>query len=443
MVDLLGEAARELTSSRAYWLLLLMIGPLVAHAFMTATATYAEMSGAGGGPAALAQGLSPLDGIVVPTFGAYDIAITLLFPFVVIRLVAGERQSGALKLLAQSPARTSSLLWTKVAVLVAGWIVAWIPGFAALLLWRAQGGHLFAPETLNVLLGQLLLVLLTTGVAMAAAAVAEHASSAAIMTLGFTIGTWALEFMGQVKGGFVERLAAFTPAAAQTVFEHGELRVSTIAVLLILALGGVLAAAVWLAFGTTLRARLLQTAIVLGATAIASVAASTLRRSADVSEDRRNSFSEADEAALAGIHDPLAVRIHLAPEDPRLADLEREVLRKLRRALPKFDVSYVFHGRTGMFASDSLYGQMTWTLGDRSVTTRSSTEAIVLEVIYQLAAVPAPNRAGEPAYRGYPHKDIPRGAGVLLLGVWPVLVAGAWWRRTRLRAPVSVIARKA
>ena len=85
---LLVKESRELMASRAFWLLLLMIGPLVGHGFITAVQLYAEASGIGGGPAALAQGLSPLDGILVPTFGAYDLAVTLLFPFVAIRLIS-------------------------------------------------------------------------------------------------------------------------------------------------------------------------------------------------------------------------------------------------------------------------------------------------------------------------------------------------------------------
>src|SRR4051794_22522514 len=76
--------ARELVASRAFWLLLIVAGLLVGHAFLTATATYAELSGAGGGPSVLAQGLGPLDGILAPTFGAYGIAATFLLPFVVI-----------------------------------------------------------------------------------------------------------------------------------------------------------------------------------------------------------------------------------------------------------------------------------------------------------------------------------------------------------------------
>src|ERR1017187_901540 len=52
---LLSHEWRELLASRAFWLLLVMIGPLVGHSFITAVDTYAEASGAGGGPAALAQ----------------------------------------------------------------------------------------------------------------------------------------------------------------------------------------------------------------------------------------------------------------------------------------------------------------------------------------------------------------------------------------------------
>src|SRR5215471_19220666 len=71
---LIGKAFRELMASRAWWLLLLLIGPLAGYSFLTAAGLYAEASGIGGGPSALAQGLSPLDGILVPSFGAYDLA---------------------------------------------------------------------------------------------------------------------------------------------------------------------------------------------------------------------------------------------------------------------------------------------------------------------------------------------------------------------------------
>jgi hypothetical protein len=59
---LLEKEFQELLAARAFWLLLLFVGLLVGHGFITAVGLYAEMSG-NGGPAALPQGLSSLAGI--------------------------------------------------------------------------------------------------------------------------------------------------------------------------------------------------------------------------------------------------------------------------------------------------------------------------------------------------------------------------------------------
>src|SRR5215471_6185612 len=178
---LVGKELRELLSSRAYWLLLLMIGPIVGQAFIAAVNLYAEVSGSGGGPAALSQGLSPLDGILVPTFGSYDLAVTLLFPFVAIRLIAAEKESGALKLMLQAPVSMGQAVAAKGIVILAGWIIAWAPGLLALLLWRHYGGHLYTPEVLNLMGGHILRVILSSGVAVAAAAICSGAAAAAIV----------------------------------------------------------------------------------------------------------------------------------------------------------------------------------------------------------------------------------------------------------------------
>src|SRR5579864_6346908 len=266
---LLGKELRELTASRAYWLLLLMIGLLVGHSFITAVDSYAEASGRGGGPAALAAGLSPLDGMLVPTFGAYDLAVTLLFPFVAIRLISAEKESGALKLMLQAPAGLGVQLLAKGLTLVAGWLIAWVPGLIALTLWKIYGGSLYAPEVLNLLLGHLLRVILGSGVAVAAAAIAKSAASAAIVTLGFTVGTWALDFVAAGRGGVLQKLAAYTPTAALRTFEQGQLRLSTVIVLLVLGVAGFVVAGVWLPTRRDLRSRLLgSAAAVLGACCI-------------------------------------------------------------------------------------------------------------------------------------------------------------------------------
>ena len=77
--------------------------------FISAVRTYAELSGYG----ATADGVgveafSPLVGIWAPTFSACELAAAFLLPFVAIRVMAGDRQSGALKLEQQQPL---SVLW--------------------------------------------------------------------------------------------------------------------------------------------------------------------------------------------------------------------------------------------------------------------------------------------------------------------------------------------
>src|SRR5205807_10133783 len=95
---LLRKEWRELMSSPSWWVMLVLIGPLVGVSFINAVRSYAEASGQGGTAAGLADALFPLDGVVAPTFSAYEIAASFLLPFVAIRAVAGDRVSGALKL---------------------------------------------------------------------------------------------------------------------------------------------------------------------------------------------------------------------------------------------------------------------------------------------------------------------------------------------------------
>ena len=78
----------------------------------------------------------------MPTFGAYDLAVTLLFPFVAIRLVAQEKESGALKLVLQFPVSVGTTLAAKGTILLLGWLVAWMPGLLAIALWHFYGGLL-------------------------------------------------------------------------------------------------------------------------------------------------------------------------------------------------------------------------------------------------------------------------------------------------------------
>jgi hypothetical protein len=409
-----------------------MIGPLVGHGFITAVGLYAEASGAGGGPAALAQGLTPLDGILVPTFGAYDLAAMFLFPFVAIRTIAAEKQSGALKLMLQLPGSLATKVTAKALVLLGGWIVTLLPGLLAIVLWKFYGGHLYAPETLNLLFGHLLRAMLSAGIAVAAAALAENAASAAIVTLGFTVGTWALDFVAAGRGGFLQQLAAYTPTATLRFFEHGLLRLNILVAMLAISVAGFALAGIWLHTGRTWRFRLLGTvslALILG---VVMVGTNRVRASWDASENRRNSFSRADEATLGQIQQPLKITVVLSPEDPRLTDYEQNVLRKLRRVLPRLDVDYAAKSSTGLFEKpEDHYGEIWYEMNGQKAMERSTIEQVVLEQIYKLAAINPPARAEENVFSGYPLAVRARGASWLFYGLWPLMTIILWWIKNR------------
>jgi len=430
---LVSKEWRELFASRSYWLLLLMIGPLVGHGFITAVGLYAEASGTGG-PAALAQGLTPLDGILVPAFGAYDLAATFLFPFVAIRMISAEKQSGGLKLLLQLPGSLATKVGAKALVLLGGWIVTLLPGLLAIGLWKFYGGHLYAPETLNLLLGHFLRAMLSAGFGFAAAALAENAASAAIITLGFTVGTWALDFIAAGRGGFLQQLAAYTPAATLRFFEHGLLRLNIFVAMLAISVAGFALAGIWLHPGRSWRFRLLGTVTLALTLALIMVGANGVRASWDASENRRNSFSRADEAALSQIRQPLRITVVLSPEDPRLTDYEQNVLRKLRRVLPRLEVDYSSSSRTGLFEKpEDHYGEIWYEMNGQRAMERSTIEEVVLEQIYKLAGINPAAHSDENAFSGYPLSVKPRGASWIFYGLWPLLTVAAWWVQNRSR----------
>ena len=431
-VRLVAKELRELFASRAFWLLLLFVGLLAGHGFITAVGLYAEMSGSGG-PAALPQGLTSLDGVLVPTWGAYDLAATLLFPFVAIRMVSSEKESGALKLLLQLPGTLVSKVTAKALVLLFAWIVSWVPGVIAIVLWRSYGGHVYTPETLNLLLGHLLRGSLSGGLAVAAAAVAESAASAAIITLAFTVGTWALDFVAAGRGGFVQQLASYTPTAALRSFEQGLLRWNAVVVFVLLSCAAFGVAVIWLNTGRTIRSRLLSTLVLLIVTVGAVWVGAGVRASWDVSENRRNSFSAVDEALLRGIDQPLKITVFLSPEDPRLTDFEQNVLRKLRRSISKLEVDYAAASRTGLFeGADEHYGEIWYELGGQKIVDRSTIEEVVLEQIYKLAGVNVPERSTDDGFPGYPLATQPKHAAAIFYVIWPLLVCVAWWVSRKL-----------
>src|SRR5262245_1762916 len=174
--------------------MLLLVCPLIGFSFTEALWLYSEASAAALQSPAAATSLSPLDGILVPTFGSFYVAVTLLFPFVAIRVLGHEKESGALHLLVQLPYRPSTLILVQLTAVLAAWALASRPLLATLVIWAVLAGHLAASETVNLLFGHALYGLLVGAIALFAATISDSSATAAIVALAATIGSWVLDF---------------------------------------------------------------------------------------------------------------------------------------------------------------------------------------------------------------------------------------------------------
>ena len=425
---LLVKELRGVATGRALWTMLLLVCPLIGYSYFQALSLYADASIAGQQSPVLAASLSPLDGVLVPTFGASYVAITLLFPFVAIRVLGREKETGVLRLLIQLPYRSSTLIAAKLAAILAAWCIVSIPVLCSLVLWTASGGHLALPETANLVAGHLIYGLLIGAIGLFAASISDSAATAAIVTLAFTIGSWVLDFTVAGQPGWMEWLARLSLTLVLRPFEHGLLPIGLIAGAAAVIGAFVVLAGLWMPPGVSTRIKFMRSAgIIIAAVALVSLA-SQITTSIDVTEDRRNSFATADQRTLAKLGDPLSVTVHLAPEDPRYLDLNRDVLAKLKRVMP--NVAIRLAARRQSFTdttSDESYGAMEFAYGGRTETTRSTSPSEILPLLYGLAGVdlPVPMLDGE--YPGYPliaDSDITL---AWYFGGLPLLIVIAWW----------------
>jgi hypothetical protein len=434
LIWLVRKDWRELIASRSWWIFAVLVGPLVGVTFIGAVQTYAELSGLNGTSVGVGEAFVPLIGVWAPTFSACEIAAAFLFPFVAIRLFAGDRQSGAIKLELQGPSSSLARVAAASIVLLGAWLLAFLAPLAAIGLWLSYGGPVYLPELAAVMLGHLLNAGLGVALAAAAAAITEHPSSAAILTLGVTVGTWIVGFVAAVYGGWWERLAAFTPAAMVAEFQHGLIRLAVVLVAAVLVATGLALAAIWLQIGVPIRLRALQSAALAGVSGTLLALSTFAFASWDLSENRGNSFARVEERALEAIHAPLYIRVHLAAEDPRRVDLERRALTRLRRVLPGLRVEYVATTSVGLFEqTNEHYGEIWYELGGRTLVSRSATVEGVLESVFEVAGITPAGEQADEIFRGHPLAVPPRGAAWVFYAVWPAAVtAGAIMVRRRL-----------
>ena len=200
---------------------------------------------------------------------------------------------------------------------------------------------------------------------------------------------------------------------------------------MLIATAGFLAlAAIWLPPGVPLGRKFKGSALVLVAAAILITASAQAKTVLDVTPDRRNSFPLADEKLLGQLQERLFVTVHMASSDPRLVDLDRKVLARLKRAMPRVSIRIAEPAQASPFgaAGNEDYGEIVLSYHGKSATTRSTGAGEILPILYELAGVdlPAPGvaSADEP---GYPLVADASNAAIWFYGVQPLAFAVAWW----------------
>jgi ABC-2 type transport system permease protein len=424
---LLAKECRDLASGRAFWLVLLLLSLLVGYSYIQAVGLYGEVSRSAGQFAEVARNLSPLDGILVPTFGALYLANTFLFPFVAIRSLSHEKETGSLKLLLQLPPSLATILGAKIAALAGAWLLITLPSLTAVALWTAAGGHVSPPELGNLLLGHSLYAAVVVGFALAAAALADSSATAAIMTLAITLGVWVLDFAAAGDNGILKSLANLSLTSLLRTFERGIFSLASTLGAMLAALGLIGVAAIFIDLRTTAPRKLMLTATTLILASLFIAGAVQLRLYADVSEDRRNSFATPDADTLSGLKQRLTIVVRLAPEDPRYIDFERNILGRLERTMPDVKILLESQSRTGALEEASeKYGTILYQYDGRQAESRSTGTGEILPLIYGLAQVERKATPTAPAYPGYPLEAGTRAAKIWFYGVLPILIAAAW-----------------
>jgi ABC-2 type transport system permease protein len=439
-VWLLHKEWRALLASRAWWFTLAATGPIVGVVFSQSVRTFAEISeGAGSGCGAVCD---PLVGIWGPTFGAFELISLFLLPFVVIRVVAGDRLTGAHKIEDQHRFSPLKRLSAKLVILTLACVMAGLAAVVAIALWRSYGGAVSVTEIAVITAGHLLNAALTIALAASMASMTSHPSTAAVLTLGFTVTTWIVQFAAAIHGGFWNSLARLTPSALVATFQRGLVDLQVIAIAIGLCALGLALAVIWQPFGTPIAQRLRYTGSVV-AIGVAFLAAVSFWRapSWDLSDARLNSFPITTERDLRQIDVPVRIDVRFAAEDPRRIDLERHAFAKLRRTVPTVDIVYHARTSTGLFEmSDANYGELTYSAGGRAITSRITTEDGVLDGVFAATGV-TPSTGEDPLYYGDPLVASPKGAAFAFYVTWPAAVVAAALlvtrrRKRRLTVPV-------
>ena len=314
----------------------------------------------------------------------------------------------------------------KAMVLLAGWLVAMLPPLSAVLLWKSYGGTSIRPSW-RAGVGHMLNAGLTIALAAATASLTEHPSTAAILTLGVTVGTWIINSSRAVQGGWWERAAGYTPAGdgrripawARAARHRARSRLS-------LVLAGLALAAIWMRLGIAVRAARRTNRRRSGALAAIAIFACTFvtpswdsPRTGATRSPKPTSTRSADPPAAAHRSRTSRRRIRAA------LDLEHHALSKLRRVMPNLQVHYVSATSIGLFEQTSAgYGEIWYDSAAADDEPRHHRRGRARDDLLRSPASPRPRRRRRSLPRPSARRAADRARRRIFYGVWPALDAG-------------------
>lgn len=423
---------RQLLTGRAWLGLAVILSLLVGSTFAKAVGIFTEGSRAALTSPDLAQGMNPFDGILGPTFGSAYLVATLLLPFVAIRQIGADRDSGALKLLLGLGCTPLQVIVRKFAVLVVAWALFLLVPMSAALIWSRSGGHVVGAELGGLLLGHLLYGTVVIALSLLAGSLGRSSSTSSLLVLAATLGSWVIDFEGGAGEGWVSRLSALSLTQVLRPLERGLLSLGHVAAwtaVVLLALGF---AALWLHPGRPLLSKVLPSVSGVVAAVFILSAFPRLQTSWDLTEDRRHSFPLGVENALVRIPERLDIEVRLSAEDPRWMDLDHSLLRKLQRVVPHVHVLRTGDASTfGRFSQggDDHYGEVLYRYQGQEDISRSTSAGEVLPLIWKLTGVHPVVEESDVMYPGYPTVlNGPPGMFWFRL-ILPLLLAALWLRQ--------------
>ena len=389
--------------ARVTWLVAAISALLVGHGFILAIDLYSASSRSALSSLLQTREMDPLAGVLRPTLGGVDFALSLLGPIIAARSLAVEKERRTYGALCLAVGSSTRVVMEKTFASGLAGAALLLPPLLLFASFRLLGGHVDAFETLVALGGVMFHLALVTAVGVAAAAWTRTFAQAVTLGIVASITSWAID----AAEGFAA-LAWLGSASAWSVeqrllpFQRGIIALGSVLWLVVATAAAVGLAVVGASFVKPKQKVIAGTAIAVVAIALLSVAGN-VRRGFDWSEERRMSLPPAAVLGLRTIAAPIIIDVLLDRDDSRRRQVESDALAKLVLARPDLTIRTPFDDTPDVAEAErgTRYGRIVVHVGDVSRETRSTSRRELVSLVFEAAGKPLPDWR-QAAYPGFP-----------------------------------------